>query len=43
MKVPWFPLAEAFAVEGAAVFLASDDSPFMTGADQPIDGRYTAW
>jgi hypothetical protein len=33
MKVPWFTLAEAFAVEGAAVFLASDDCPFMTGAD----------
>ena len=33
------PLRE---VAGAAVFLASGDSPFMAAADLVIDGGYTA-
>lgn len=36
---PLMPLRE---VAGAAVFLASGDSPFMATADLVIDGGYTA-
>ena len=36
-------LGEPEEIGRGAVFLASDDSSFMTGADLLIDGGYTAW
>jgi NAD(P)-dependent dehydrogenase (short-subunit alcohol dehydrogenase family) len=36
-------LGEPDEIARAAVFLASEDSTFMTGADLLIDGGYTAW
>jgi 3-oxoacyl-[acyl-carrier protein] reductase len=36
-------LGEPDEIARAAVFLASEDSTFMTGTDLLIDGGYTAW
>jgi NAD(P)-dependent dehydrogenase (short-subunit alcohol dehydrogenase family) len=36
-------LGEPEEIARGAVFLASDDSSFMTGADLLLDGGYTAW
>jgi NAD(P)-dependent dehydrogenase (short-subunit alcohol dehydrogenase family) len=36
-------LARAEEIARGAVFLASDDASFMTGADLLLDGGYTAW
>lgn len=40
---PMGRLGEAEEVARAALFLASDDSSFMTGTDLLVDGGYTAW
>lgn len=42
-KHPLGRLAEVTEIAAGAVFLASDDSSFMTGADLLIDGGYVAW
>jgi NAD(P)-dependent dehydrogenase (short-subunit alcohol dehydrogenase family) len=40
---PMGRLGRPAEIARGAVFLASDDSSFMTGADLLIDGGYTAW
>jgi NAD(P)-dependent dehydrogenase (short-subunit alcohol dehydrogenase family) len=42
-KHPMGRLGRAEEIARGAVFLASDDASFMTGADLLIDGGYTAW
>ena len=42
-KHPMGRLGKPDEIGCGAVFLASDDSSFMTGADLLIDGGYTAW
>jgi NAD(P)-dependent dehydrogenase (short-subunit alcohol dehydrogenase family) len=42
-KHPMGRLGRPEEIARGAVFLASDDSSFMTGADLLIDGGYTAW
>ena len=42
-KHPMGRLGRAEEIARAAVFLASDDASFMTGADLLVDGGYTAW
>jgi NAD(P)-dependent dehydrogenase (short-subunit alcohol dehydrogenase family) len=42
-KHPMGRLGRVEEIARGAVFLASDDASFMTGADLLIDGGYTAW
>ena len=42
-KHPMGRLGEPEEIASGAVFLASNDSSFMTGSDLLIDGGYTAW
>lgn len=42
-RVPLKKMGEVTDMQGAAVFLASEASDFMTGADLAIDGGYLSW
>ncbi|MCH9672098.1 MAG: SDR family oxidoreductase [Gammaproteobacteria bacterium] len=42
-KHPMGRLGRPHEIANGAVFLASDDASFMTGADLLLDGGYTAW
>ena len=40
---PMGRLGEPEEIADAAVFLASDESAFITGSDLLVDGGYAAW
>jgi NAD(P)-dependent dehydrogenase (short-subunit alcohol dehydrogenase family) len=42
-RTPMGRFAQVTDLQGAAVFLASEASDFMTGSDVVIDGGYSAW
>jgi NAD(P)-dependent dehydrogenase (short-subunit alcohol dehydrogenase family) len=42
-RIPMGRMGEVTELQGAAVFLASEASDYMTGHDMVIDGGYSCW
>jgi len=42
-KVPMKRIGEAHEIAGPVLFLAGDNSSFVTGINLPVDGGWTAW